>query len=430
MTFSHFRATLPAAVLIGIALVLPLPALAGVVELLDRGDEAVIAKDYAQAAEAYKEAMALEPDNFRILRSYAETLVELNRFGEADAILDRLLNMDVVNGVRVAVTLKGESEAKEAELVDETVLPADSGKNNMRNYLNPVTTKPAPHYRLFFIKSGEMALIPKTDATLRYLGVPRRVHELMVALSAKVKNEVMAGSETSDPVVMVSLEGGCFKMGSDQGSPDEQPVHEVCLSPFRIDKHEVPQGEFLKKMGTNPSRFKGANLPVESVTWNEAKTYCQKAGKRLPTEAEWEYAARAGAATRYAWGDQFDTKKANFCDKNCDMNLSDRGADDGFQNTAPVGSFPPNAFGLFDMAGNVNEWTADWMQGNYYRLSPKKNPTGPARRDDALIGATNEKVLRGGAWNTNAEELTPSNRKGLWTDYRLDSLGFRCASDA
>jgi formylglycine-generating enzyme required for sulfatase activity len=422
-----------ARVTLGLALFflfLQVPALAGVVELLDDGDEAVKKAEYALAAEAYQKALDLEPDNFRVLRSLAETLVQLKRFNEAEKLIDRVLAMEITNGARVAVTLKGENVPREAELVDETVLPAESGKNNMRNYLSPVTSKPVPHYRLFFFKTSEMKLIPKTDATIRYLGVPRRVHELMRELQGTVKNQVIAASEPSAAVVMVSLQGGCFAMGSDRGSPDEQPVHDVCLSPFKIDKHEVPQQEFLLKMGANPSRFKGADLPVESVTWNEARIYCERAGKRLPTEAEWEYAARAGKTTAYPWGDELDPKQVNYCDKNCKYNLRDLEGDDGFANTAPVGSFPPNAFGLFDMAGNVSEWTADWMQDNYYRISPKKNPAGPGRRDNALTGGTNEKVIRGGAWNTDAFELRSSNRKSLWTDYRIDSLGFRCAADS
>lgn len=432
MTEFHPRASrgLPALALFLFFLLIPCKTFAGIAEILAEGDQAVKAADYSAAEQAYSRALEQDPENFRVLRSLAETLVQLKKFKEAEGVIDRLLAMKVVNGTQVAVTLKGESEPQEAELVDETVVQADSGKNNMRNYLNPVANEPVPHYRLFFFKTGKMLLIPKTDATIRYLGVPRRVYELMQALEGEIKNQVIAASDSPRPVILVSLEGGCFDMGSDQGSPDEQPVHKVCLSPFKIDKHEVRQREFIAKMGSNPSRFKGADLPVESVTWKEADTYCRKAGKRLPTEAEWEYAARAGKATRYAWGDDFEPGRANFCDKNCDLNLRDTEGDDGFAYTAPVASFPPNAFGLFDMAGNVSEWTADWMQGNYYRISPEKDPTGPTRRDDAVTGGTNEKALRGGAWNTDAGELRSTNRKGLWTDYRLDSLGFRCAADS
>ena len=96
---------------------------------------------------------------------------------------------------------------------------------------------------------------------------------------------------------------------------------------------------------------------------------------------------------------------------------------------APVGSFPANALGLHDMAGNVNEWVADWMEENYYMLSPRQDPTGPFRAQRVMRGATNTKVFRGGSWSNGAPELRSSNRKSLWVDYRIENLGFRCAAD-
>jgi formylglycine-generating enzyme required for sulfatase activity len=161
----------------------------------------------------------------------------------------------------------------------------------------------------------------------------------------------------------------------------------------------------------------------------EANHYCHNSGKRLPTEAEWEYAARAGTLTEYYWGDEFDPTKANFCDSSCDFNVRDANSD-GFQHTSPVGSFPPNPWGLHDMAGNVNEWTNDWFVERYYLLGPKDNPKGPIRHDATIIkGAVNEKIIRGGTWGNGPYELRSAGRKSIWTDYRIESLGFRCVSD-
>ena len=405
-------------------------ALADVTEKLRAGDKALAGEDLATAERAYADALKLEPDNYRILKSLAEVKADLGKYKEAETLIDKVVAMKVINGRMVRVTRKGETGSREAELVDETVLLDDRSKNNMRNYLATVHQEPIPHYRLFYIKSGKMELVPKSDVTIQYLGVPGRVHELAVVLQAKVKNKVMAASESQGPEEMVSVKGGCFRMGSGKGEVDEQPVHEVCVSSFQIDKYEVIQQAFSLKMGSNPSRFKGPNLPVESVTWVEASDYCLESGKRLPTEAEWEYAARGGTTTRYYWGDEFDPEMANLCDSSCELNIR-TGGSDGFKHTAPVGSFPPNPLGLHDMAGNVNEWVWDWREANYYVLSPKDNPKGPVRQTAKIIkGGTSAKMLRGGSWENDASQLRSASRRGLWPDYRIEGVGFRCAADS
>mgnify|MGYP002700896929 FL=1 len=218
-------------------------------------------------------------------------------------------------------------------------------------------------------------------------------------------------------------------MGSEKSAVSEQPVHEVCLNPFKLDKFEVNQGRFQAFMGHNPSRFIGATLPVESVTWHEADEYCRNSGKRLPTEAEWEYASRGGTDTEYYWGNEFEATQSNFCDSKCVMNIRTENMSDGFPNTAPVGSFPANPFGLHDMAGNVNEWVSDWFEIRYYKNSPKDNPQGPKRSNPSeRRGGGTQKVYRGGAWKSDANSQRSAWRKGFETDYRLDGTGFRCAS--
>ena len=136
----------------------------------------------------------------------------------------------------------------------------------------------------------------------------------------------------------------------------EAPVHEVWVDAFYMDKYEVTQEKYERIIGKNPSRYKGANLPVEKVNWPEANEYCEKVGKRLPTEAEWEKAARGKVDTIYPWGNEVESNKANFCDVNCKNYAKAHQFDDGYKATAPVGSYPPNGYGLYDMAGNVWEW--------------------------------------------------------------------------
>ena len=226
-------------------------------------------------------------------------------------------------------------------------------------------------------------------------------------------------------------------MGSNVGDPDEKPVHEVCLSPFRISKHEVSQKYFQSVMGTNPSQNIGADLPVESVTWDEARDYCKKIGLRLPTEAEWEFAARGGTTTEFYWGNTVTGKEANFCDRTCELNLREPRVTDGFRQTAPVGSFPPNPYGLYDMAGNVAEWVRDWrdVNQNYYLMSPKKDPLGPRPELDTCmrvdcIGAQSitQKLSRGGAWNLRVSTIRSANRHDSHFQLRLEATGFRCAA--
>lgn len=414
---------------LAVFMIWPVQASCDIAKTISSGDQAFAKKRYSVAEKAFSLALETDPENFRVMKSLAETKFALKKFTEANTLIDRILAMQVSKGKRVLVTLEGESELLEAELVDETVILKERGKNNMRNYLSPVLSEPVPHYRFFFFKAGKMKLVPKHRAQFKYIGVPLAVREQVMVLQGQVKLQLIQASGSSGPLEVIRIEGGCFQMGSNKGEPDEQPVHEVCVSSFKMDKFEVTQQAFQLKMGINSSRFKGADLPVESVTWIEADEFCMKSGKRLPTEAEWEYAARGGSASEYSWGDTFVPQKANYCDQSCSLNLRDKTNSDGFPFTAPVGSFPPDPFGLHDMAGNVSEWVADWMEEKYYIISPKQDPKGPIRSERVLRGGTNHKVIRGGSWETGPSELRSANRKALWVDYRIEGLGFRCAAD-
>ena len=211
---------------------------------------------------------------------------------------------------------------------------------------------------------------------------------------------------------MARIVGGTFWMGSADGEPDEQPRHRVTIDPFLLDIHEVTIAQyqdFARTTGYPPPAFSFSDLdrpgdPVVGVSWMDAMSYARWAGKRLPTEAEWEFAARGGAqGHRYPTGDNLTTAMANY----------------GSFGITPVGSYPPASSGLFDLAGNVWEWCLDWYDPTYYAGSPDRAPQGPA------TGL--RKVVRGGAWYNGPEALRCANRYSALPGTRVLGIGFRCA---
>ncbi len=215
----------------------------------------------------------------------------------------------------------------------------------------------------------------------------------------------------------VLIPAGEFVMGSDDGDPDEKPRRRVYVDAFLIDKYEVTNSQFRGFMEAtgwatpaflNNSRFNGATQPVVGVSWHDADAYCRWAGKQLPTEAEWEKAARGTDGRRFPWGNaSVDKSKAQYSDLPA--------------GTASVGSFPDGAppYGVHDMAGNVWEWVSDWYDKFYYQRAPIYNPKGP---DSGQL-----RVLRGGSWNDGPRNLRSSNRSSLDPNNRSLNLGFRCA---
>lgn len=223
------------------------------------------------------------------------------------------------------------------------------------------------------------------------------------------------GNEYRDPTTgmeFVLIPAGCFQMGDTRGDGTkmEQPAHEVCLERFYMGKFEVTQEQYQKITGKNPASFNtGGRYPVESVSWIATQEFIgllnRGGGKtyRLPTEAEWEYAAKAGTREIYSGGDTPDSGAWHLGNSS--------GA------THPVGELRANAFGLYDMSGNVWEWCSDWYGAEYYKDSPKNSPTGPA----SGVG----RIIRGGGWDTSLRKLRVVARDSYAEKRFATNLGFR-----
>ena len=414
----------------------PIPAFGAIENLISLGEAARAKGKMVLAERFFTQAAAANPEGYRAMKALAEIKFELGKLKEANDLIEHLLVLKVTGGRQVLVFLKGEKEPVPGELVDETVVKMEISEESSGRYIKNPMFMPVEYYRIFLSNDGKVQIFPKSQVRIKYVGIPRIIRERVVELQEKVKKKIIASTQTGGPVKMVILKGGCFQMGSDKGSPLERPAHEVCVSGFNMDKYEVTQKDFQAKMNGNPSLFPGANLPADSVTWMEANEYCLKSGKRLPTEAEWEYAARGGTTSEFYWGEQIEQGKANFCDRECALNVRFPEISDGFKNTAPIGSFSPNSFGLYDMAGNVSEWVFDSYHEGFYIISPKENPQGALLQvsqkpmegePDSLFLAersASRKVVRGGP---NCAPAAGASRRISSTS---GSIGSRIRTDA
>ena len=257
----------------------------------------------------------------------------------------------------------------------------------------------------------------------------------------------------ADHAEMVYVPGGTFQMGSSEEElnvafemcdqylgngrcqrsrfGDESPQHQVTLDSFWIDQTEVTTAQYARCVDSgicapadcfHEFPILAPDQPVGCVSWFDAEDYCEWAGACLPTEAEWEYAARGPQGFSFPWGNAFDPSRANYCDVNCTYRWRDDTFDDGFSWPAPVGSFPAGVSwcSAMDMAGNNWEWVADWYDSEYYANSPEFNPQGP--------DSGSRRVLRGGSCHFFPPYLRSARRSGNLPDSIYASGGFRCAA--
>ncbi len=256
--------------------------------------------------------------------------------------------------------------------------------------------------------------------------------------------------EIKDPAPNVLIKGGTFSMGSQRGDEDEEPVHQISISGFLMDTYEVTNDRYAKFLNSIPEneRYKipsyidlskkdngielrikpfivktGLNShPVVYVSWYGAKAFAKWANKRLPTEAEWEFAASGGSRMIYSWGSVFNKNILNCMKLDNDIYLNSMFNFFGGRGTIPVGMFIPNINKLYDMSGNVWEWCEDWYHPKYYHQSPPRNPRGPVSGD--------QKILRGGSWSLwDAKNFRCAERFFSKPNYMSYNVGFRCVKD-
>ena len=228
---------------------------------------------------------------------------------------------------------------------------------------------------------------------------------------------------------LVNIPAGEFMMGSpdteESHEGNEAPQHKVRITrAFFMGAYEVTQAEYEKVVGDNPAHYPNAGNPVEEVPWAEAAQFCKRLSARegveyhLPTEAQWEYACRAGTTTPFYTGDTISTDQANY---NGNFAYGDGKKGRYREKPTPVGSFAPNPFGLYDMHGNLWEWCQDWYGKSYYSQSPIEDPQGPS---SGLV-----RVLRGGCWLYAVRQMRSANRHWYVPTHWSSNIGFRVVGE-
>lgn len=243
--------------------------------------------------------------------------------------------------------------------------------------------------------------------------------------------------EVKEGVMQVYVSEGEFVMGSDSDKQQDNPKHKVYLDAFWIDQTEVTNdqfNDFLSASGSN-SDLTSQNLdnPVSNITWNEARDFCEWRGSQLPTEAQWEKAARWNQdmqkSTTYPWGNEpVNSKKLNFCDENCTQEWANVEIDDGYSESAPVKQYPAGVslYGAFDMAGNITEWVADWYDEGFY--SSDDAYYNPVKSECLQTECNDQRVVRGGSWLTGSDTVRSFARSKSQPERKDPHIGFRCAN--
>ena len=340
-----------------------------------------------------------------------------------------------------------------------TIQTSDATPPRIKNLVKPIYPKEA--------KESEKEGMVKLQASIDVNGIPQNVVALTelgfgfekASINALKQSTFYPATRNGKPIKvtvhipfdfklessdtkMVYINPGEFQMGSEKGNTDEKPIHTVYLNAFYIDRYEVTNAEYKQFIDANPQwgkeqipreyhdgyylahwngndfPFGKNNHPVVYVSWYAAMAYAQWAEKRLPTEAEWEKAARGGLIGNiYPWGNEIDPTKANYYD-----------ATDKEQ--TPVGTYPKNGYGLYDMAGNVREWCLDSYIVDYYENAPKQNPVaGSANIQDIIknfINVKTDRVLRGGSWLNSQYSSRVTNRSNRAPTDTNPNEGFRC----
>ena len=333
------------------------------------------------------------------------------------------------------------------------------------------TVKPVPVKFVSVEPAAGSVLSPDATVTVSFDGVPKNLRvtpgKVQVAgTTATISGPFRRGQfnlamkwesgahtlgytvEVAVPEGMVLITEGEFEMGSDaaEASVDEQPVHTVYTDAFYIDAHEVTVAayrQFVQETGhrapdwNEVARYSPTDEhPIVLVSWHDAMTYAKWADKRLPTEAEWEKAARGGHIQQsYPWGNAApDGTQCNFADKNLARYWwADKDADDGHAYTAPVEDYQENEYGLYNMAGNVWEWCLDEYDPSFYGVSADANPvSGVATLEEIMetfSSVQSMRVLRGGSWLVNSQAVRNAVRFRLHPSRSSNNIGFRCAKD-
>ena len=317
--------------------------------------------------------------------------------------------------------------------VPETVVEEDVGVNEKER--EKITKEPVP--------PKQKPSVPKTVVEENVI-----TNEQKRLLSPDVPQTIIG----KDGVEMVLIPAGEFQMGSSPGTTYNSattPVHTVFVDAFYIDKYEVTVGQynqFVRETGHHSLRDWSSTYsptdrhPVGNVSWYDAMAYAKWAGKRLPTEAEWEKAARGGLiGTEHPWGNApLDGTQCNFADKSLSKiwheewgdNHADKDIDDGYPYAAPVGSYPPNGYGLYDMTGNMAEWCFDAYDENFYVNSPRRNPITTIIIKDGennIVAVNKKRVMRGGSWYYSPGAVWVASRNANLPAFTFINHGFRCA---
>ncbi|MBC8231218.1 PEGA domain-containing protein [bacterium] len=330
----------------------------------------------------------------------------------------KLVNLDADD---YTLTLKknGYGDYTQTLRIRDGMLPSINVTLSQKGSVKIIST---PTNADIYLDSRKIGVTPKTLSDLEpgnyTLTVKKKGYEIYTQ-RLRVKREMLPDinatlKKITAPEGMVLIPAGEFSMGSNDGDDHENPVHTVYLDAFYMDKHEVTVGQykkFLQATGHKAPNWSDVsqvsptdNHPIIYVSWNDAQAYCKWPGKRLPTEAEWEKAARGGlVGKKYPWGDSIDSSKANY-----NWNVD---------STTPVGKYPPNGYGLYDMAGNVREWCSDLYDKNYYSSSPRNNPPGAA--------SGSSRVVRGGSRLSTNSPLRAAYRYYYGPKHMHHGLGFR-----